>query len=124
MKRTTAAELMVLIGVILIAASPVFLFLGAPFLSSVLVAILMGRMAKEAVVPMFIGVWSLIMSMSEVYVGVALIAVGAYVRLQSMSAPVVATTRLCPQCGVSNQSTNKFCDKCGAKLSTECCSTA
>jgi len=119
MKRTRAAELMILIGIILIAASPVFLFLGAPSLGSVLVAIFMGRMAGEAVVPMIVGIWSLVMSMSGAYVGVALIAVGAYVRLQSMSAPVVAATHVCPQCGRSNAPANKFCDKCGAKLSTE-----
>jgi predicted amidophosphoribosyltransferase len=55
-----------------------------------------------------------------VYVGGLLIAVGVYVRLESMSnAPTVPVARLCPQCGKSNLPTNKFCDKCGAKFSVE-----
>jgi len=97
MKRTTAASLTILVGIILIVASSAFALLGVSVLSSNALVLIVG-----------------------VYVGGLLIAVGVYVRLQSMSnAPTVPVTRLCPQCGKSNLPTNKFCDKCGAKFSAE-----
>ena len=96
MKRTTAASLTVLVGVVLIVAVPAFIVLWAPWLSFGLYTIAIG-----------------------VYVGGLLIAVGVYVYLQSMStAPAVPVTKPCPQCGRSNRPTNKFCDKCGSMLST------
>jgi len=102
MKQTTAANLTILLGIVLVLASPGFVLLAAASLGVVL------------------GWWSLAFGLAAVYLGGLLIAVGVYVRLQSMStAPTIPVTRLCPQCGRSNLLGNKYCDKCGAKLSTE-----
>jgi hypothetical protein len=119
MKRTTAANLTILVGIILVMTSPVFALLGAASMINSLGLILTGR-TQEAVSSMMVGIWSPIMLVAGLYVGGLLIAVGVYVRLQSMStALIVPDTRLCPQCGKNNLPTNKFCDKCGAKFSTE-----
>jgi hypothetical protein len=119
MKRTTAVNLTILVGIILVVTSPVFALLGAASLINSLGLILTGRI-QEAASSIMVGIWSPIMLAAGLYVGGLLIAVGVYVRLQSMStAPTVPDTRLCPQCGKGNLPTNKFCDKCGAKFSTE-----
>ena len=97
MKRSTAASLTILVGIALLVGGPAFTLL---------------RVQDLTINTLAMGV--------GVFLGCLLIAVGVHVRLQSMSiAPVVPVTRLCPQCGRNNLPTNKYCDKCGAKLSTE-----
>ena len=97
MKRSAAASLTILAGVILVVASSASVLLGASAFT----------------------IYGLVVQ-AGIYVGGLLIAVGVYVHLQSMStAPGVPVNTLCPQCGKSNLQTNKFCDKCGTRLSTE-----
>ena len=97
MKRTTAASLTILAGIALLVGGPAFTLL---------------RVQDLTINTLAMGV--------GVFLGCLLIAVGVHVRLQSMStSPAVLATRLCPQCSRINAPTNKYCDKCGTKLSTE-----
>jgi hypothetical protein len=97
MKRTTAVNLTILVGIILLVGGPASGLMIGPW-----------------------NIFGMLATAVGLFVGGLLIAVGVYIRLQSMSiAPAVPVTRLCPQCGRNNLPTNKYCDKCGAKLSTE-----
>lgn len=97
MKRTAAATLTILVGIALLVGGPAFTLL---------------RVQDLTINTLAMGV--------GVFLGCLLIAVGLHVRLQLMpTSPAVLATRLCPQCGRSNEPANKFCDKCGGKLSTE-----
>lgn len=103
MKQATAANLTILIGIIIVVAGPVLVLLASASLSY----------------PLWGNILAVAFFIAGVYIGGLLIALGVYVRLQSMSTnPAVPVAGLCPQCGRSNAPTNKYCDKCGASLST------
>lgn len=97
MKRTTAASLTILVGIILLVGGPAFGLMIGPW-----------------------NIFGILATAVGLFIGGLLIAVGVHIRLQSMStARAVPVTMLCPRCGRSNLQTNKFCDKCGATLSIE-----
>jgi hypothetical protein len=103
MKQATAANLTILIGIIIVVAYPVLVLLASASLNY----------------PLWGNILAIAFFIAGVYVGGLLIALGVYVRLQSMSTTsAVPVAGLCPQCGRSNAPTNKYCDKCGADLST------
>jgi hypothetical protein len=103
MKQAKAANLTILIGLMLVLAGPVLVLLGSVVLNY----------------PVWGSIFGIGLFTVGVYVGGLLLAVGVYVRLQSMSTTSTAPVAgLCPQCGRSNALANKYCDKCGADLST------
>ena len=68
--------------------------------------------------------WFILMMNAALYVGIVLIAVGVYVRLQSLATPLPATVLappppppgVCSKCGTANPATSKYCNNCGSKL--------
>ena len=131
MKRSTAADLTILIGILVVVLSTLYV-------STVGLAVTVNWYSQygytldeiarlqRGQVPgrVMMELWFILMMNAALYVGIVLIAVGVYVRLQSLAIPLPATVLappppppgVCSKCGTANPATSKYCNNCGSKL--------